>query len=91
VGVSVHKAGHDHASAGIDEVGLAGEREIFQSAAGADVVDAPVDDQDRAVLNETEVFEIGPTAGTAGPAQREELAGAADQSGLRHRMGVYAG
>jgi len=91
VGVSVDKAGHDYASAGIDEVGLAGQREVFQSAAGSDIVDDSVDNQDRAVLNDAEVPKIGPAAGTAGPAQSEKLPGAADQSGGRHSMGVYAG
>jgi hypothetical protein len=88
VGVGVDKAGDYHAPAGIDEVGLAGEREVFQSAAGSDVVDDSVDNQDRAVLNDAEVPKLGPAAGTAGTAQREKLPGAADQSGLRHWMGI---
>jgi hypothetical protein len=91
VGVSVDKAGHDHAPGGINDVGLAGECEVFQAAAGSDIVDDSVDNQDRAVLNDTEVPKIGPAAGTAGPAQSKELPGAADQSGLKHWMGVYAG
>ncbi len=91
VSVAVDKAGHDYAAGGVDEGGLARECEILEPPAGSDIVDTPVDDQNGAVLNEAEIPEVGPAPGTASSAQREELPGAPDQCGLRHRMGVYAG
>ena len=82
VRVAVDKPGQHQSPAGLDLAGLARQREILQSPAGPNVVYAPVDNQNRAVLNEAEVPESGPAAGTAGSAQRKELPGTPDQGGL---------
>jgi hypothetical protein len=85
--VAVHKPRHHDAAARIEEGGLSRQGEIFQAAAGTDVVNAAVDDEDGAIWNQTEVSEIGAATGAAGSAQCEELPGTADQGGPRHPMG----
>src|ERR1700693_1608961 len=85
VRVTVDKPGHHHASTGVYQVCLARDGEVLQSTARSDLMDAAVDNQNGAVLNEAEVPEIGPAAGTARSAQRQELPGASYQSGARDR------
>ena len=75
VRMTVDKSRHNHAASSID--GRAWRaRQDFQSAAGTNIMDQPVDDKNRAILNEAKVSEIGPAPGTARSAQRQELPGA---------------
>lgn len=79
VRVAIDEARHDHSAGRIDFVGLARQREIFHSPAGADFSDHAVDDQNRAVLNEPQAPEICPAPGAARSAQRQQLPGPTDQ------------
>jgi hypothetical protein len=84
VHVAIDKARHHHAASSIDLVRLPRQDEVLHAPARANLLDQSVDDQNCAVLDESEVSEIGPAAGTGRAVQCEQLPGAAYQRDFRH-------
>jgi hypothetical protein len=59
--------------------GTFGVLEIFDSTGGTDAIDYSVTNQDRTVVDQSEVFESRASAYTFGPAQSQQLPGPAEQ------------
>jgi hypothetical protein len=95
MGVRVDESRHHHFAGGVDVRGGASLRQILQAPRGADLVDDPVFQQQRAVGNDAEISRGRAAARTAGPAQGDQLPRRADENcgsdGLTVPLGLSCG
>jgi hypothetical protein len=82
--IAIHKTRHHYRRAGVNFFRAPRQSEILQPTAGANFGDHAIRDQYRAVLNNSQVSQIGPAPGTAGPAQRKQLSRAPHQRNFPH-------
>ena len=80
VRVAIYKAGHHHASRGVDVDRALRGRQVFDSTGRPNFLDDPVSNQQRAILDNSQFQQFRPSTGSFGAAQRHQLARAADQN-----------
>jgi hypothetical protein len=68
--VAVDESRKHDAAAGIDLLCASGSGQVFHAPAGANLLNDSISDENRAVLNQSEVVKIGAAPGAVRSAQR---------------------
>src|SRR5712692_2780368 len=82
--VTIDETRHDDFAGGIEDVGVTRLLDVLHAAAGAEGVDFLTDDQDGAVLDDSQLRKLAAAAGRQA-AQGEQLAGSSAQQRFRPR------
>jgi hypothetical protein len=75
--MAVHKPRKHDAAIGVNLFGRTRRSQVLHTPARANLLDNPVQNKDRAVLNYPEIAKVGAAPGAAGSAQRKQLPGPA--------------
>ncbi len=83
-GAGIDKGGHDDGTMDFVDDSVAGFGEVVHATGRADAEDAPVVNENRAVVDDAEIETRRAAAGSLGSAQRKQLAGAAEEQRSMH-------
>ena len=89
MGVAVDESRHHHSPRRADFHRVPGGSQVFHPPGRPHLLDDAVADQERPVLNYSQVLKFSPVTGTSGAAHRDELPGIPDQSLARLLLSTH--